>query len=256
MYAYLDANGWHLQKVEGDLRSVVATSLVLDENGYAHISYSSDGLYYAYQDAGSWQSEEVDTLDLNIRYISLAVDGVGNPHISYEVGSTFEAGWTDKLMYAVRQTEGWDVQAAVTRFAGDMSWVRPISLILDVNNLPHIGYTRRYYYNMRMDLSELGYAFLGAAGWQDEVVHGELSLDTDTFSMALDINGSPHFSYPAFSYPAGGGLKYTYLSAGEWISTTLAQGFMETPQSFFMRTVIHMSATLNISRKAQERLTT
>ena len=92
MYAYQDASGWHIQTVDS-LRyvgwyNITSTSLVLDGDGYPHISYFppyyySNSLQYAYQNASGWHIKTVDSEGDVGEYSSLALDGSGYPHISY-----------------------------------------------------------------------------------------------------------------------------------------------------------------------------
>jgi hypothetical protein len=99
-YAYKDASNWHTETVDSVGQVGTYTSIDLDENGYAHISYRDFGnedLKYAYQDSSGWHIETVDSQGDVGTYTSLAIGKYGSVHISY-----FDNG-NKKLKYALKE---------------------------------------------------------------------------------------------------------------------------------------------------------
>jgi hypothetical protein len=84
------------------------TSLALDAEGKAHISYldpidSINGnLKYATNKSDAWVTETVDCTGFVGAYASLALDGAGTPHISYYDQTTYD------LKYASIDQDGDD----------------------------------------------------------------------------------------------------------------------------------------------------
>jgi len=117
-YAYLDDNGWNIETITSWHYGGGVDSLVLDQDGYAHISYRlgpgyiGSPLYtfvpdytlmYAYQDANGWNFEMIDRGKAVAAdsyygpYTSLALDNDGHPHLAYKKGKnllyTFDQGF-------------------------------------------------------------------------------------------------------------------------------------------------------------------
>lgn len=85
-YAYSDGVDWHIETVASRGEVGEFSSLTLDAQGLAHISYYDYGeedLMYAYDDGSSWQIQTIDSEGWVGRYTSLALDRDGRPHISY-----------------------------------------------------------------------------------------------------------------------------------------------------------------------------
>jgi hypothetical protein len=85
-YVYREPPDWVVETVD-DAGSVGhCCSLVLDQEGFFHVSYSdatNGDLKYARQDAGGWHIERVDSIGDVGAYTSLALDADGHPHIAY-----------------------------------------------------------------------------------------------------------------------------------------------------------------------------
>ena len=102
-------SGWHIQTLYVPIiaSSCGNTSLAIDVEGYAHVSYYSghNSLGYVHQHASGWQSGEIvdDLADVG-KYNSLGLDRSGNPHISY-----YDTDNND-LKYAYKDASGWHIQ--------------------------------------------------------------------------------------------------------------------------------------------------
>jgi PKD repeat protein len=179
------------------------SSLVLDEQGYGHIScwhysdYYNSSLDYAYQDAGGWHVVlGVDSGQVG-RYTSLALDDSGYPHISYHA-SRSGALW-NTLAYAYWNGTSWTKQNV--DYGGDEPVGAYTSLALDGDDYPHISYFD--YSN-----SALKYAYKDGSGWHKQTLDNDGEVGRYT-SLALDESGYPRISYHDTS---GGDLKYAYYA--------------------------------------------
>jgi hypothetical protein len=177
------------------------TSLALDTNGNAHISYVrwyyGDGgqksdLKYA-RWIGKWDIQTVEAGRVGL-YNSLAVDSNDHPHISY-----FD--WANRDLKYTRWTgEAWETQ--VVDHAGDVGYFT--SLALDAEDRPHISYTD-------LDNGKLKYARWTGATWVVQVVDNAGWVCWRT-SIALDTEDRPHITY-CWDF---GGLKYARWTGAEW----------------------------------------
>jgi hypothetical protein len=130
--SYTKPNTWGLvvENLLVDAEGALGTSLVVDKNGKAHISYTANSnidyfhTRYAHQiTADGW---EIMTVQNNTDYYtSLALDENGYPHISYV---------PDGLFYAYQDANGWDYHQV------DSNGHQYNSIALDKDSLPHLTY--------------------------------------------------------------------------------------------------------------------
>jgi hypothetical protein len=184
-YAYRDSSGWHVDLIEpGGWGNGSGSSLVLDSSGQPHISHGrgyGPGRY-SYQDHSGWIHENVPGPCIADLGTALALDAHGGPHI------TFVSQDNDWLMRYASKPEGYwqleDVDDEPTAGAG-------CSLIMDASGVLHVSYfTVGLYWNVK-------YARREDSGWLTQVVDQSNwgSYDDYWTSLALDSEGSPHFSY-------------------------------------------------------------
>ena len=105
------------------------SSIALDADGYAHISYTDSTfpeLRYAAFDGSSWHIENVDVTGQIGVYTSIALDSSGNPHISYYDATTLRhAGFSST----------WFIETVDTGGVGQYP-----SIAMDSSDNPHISY--------------------------------------------------------------------------------------------------------------------
>jgi hypothetical protein len=226
------------------------TSLAVDGQGRAHISYLDEGnvtLKHAAQvDGGGWRIETVDRPSYVVGATSLALDAAGGPHISYVDGGHLRyASWdggrwnvsivdltysdgTDSLAIGrdgfPRIAYAWDT--GILRFArwDGRAWIREtvetttfvaryVSLTLDPIDRAYISYSGN---------GNLRYASEGDTGWNTEVV--DPHPDTGWFSqLALDSRGWPRIAYQDHG---GAALRFAAWDgfARQWIFDTIESG--------------------------------
>ncbi len=240
-YAYRQGLAWRIEPA-ADLDGTYP-SLVLDNNGYPHLSSMSiwGDLMYALYDGSHWLTETVDG-EGPTGESSLKLDSLGRPHISYY-------GYPTCLKYAWYDGTAWQIET-VDDF-GDIG--RYSSLALDAQGYPHISYSEgpsdgalRYawYDGSTWHIQELdppgithwftslvldaagrphigyactgpdpyvGYASYDGTAWQFEIVD-DIGVSLNT-SLVLDSAGRPHLSYFEFTSRS---VKYAYREGTLW----------------------------------------
>ena len=214
-YAYWNGDAWAYRGTSWSVDTGGSvgqyTSLALDNNGYACISYyynTGGDLKYTRWNGSQWVKangtpgfETVDSVGNVGLYTSIALDNSGYARISYYDATN------GHLKYA-RQTgsSSWDIQTvdsaenvgAYTSIALDSSW------------RPHIS----YYDNANKDLK---YARWTGSAWSIQTVDSVGFVGMYT-SIDLDENGNPHISYFA---DVINDLKYTRWDGRSWRTTTV-----------------------------------
>jgi hypothetical protein len=195
-YAWRDGANWHIETL--DIHGLSDTSLVLDGEDHAHLSYASGitmpGLKYAWHDGTTWYTETVDNSGYGSR--SLALDQLGYPHIGYLASpETYDPASND-LKYAWYDGVTWHIEKLDRVFneGQDLN----VSLALDKSDRPRILYD---------DSSALKYAWHDGEVWHVEVVAPNGRAGGQS-SLILDETGRPHISYlDTINYD----LKYALL---------------------------------------------
>jgi len=140
-YARWNGDEWEKEIVDDSAHVGAYVSLHLDHDDHPHISYvhrqeGSSWWYgnikYAYRDEQNWITEYVTSGNTVGRATSIMVDSQKNPHISYIDGNE-----SIVLIYASRIDGNWESEIVAS---GGPSYP---SLILDLNDKPHIGYCDR-----------------------------------------------------------------------------------------------------------------
>ena len=192
------------------------SSIVIDSNDYAHISYHDEyhgDLKYAYGTFGDWELDVVDEgfwypasqkyYDVVGQWTSIALDSSEQPHISYKSPSP-ETGYHHKLRYAQRAGAEWVSET--------------VPLVSNGLDCTHLALDQ--FDNARMSIwkgsgntatYELLYAIWTGTEWSFEVVEGE-GVGYFT-SLELDGSYNPHISYYD---PINDDLKYARWTGTEW----------------------------------------
>jgi hypothetical protein len=205
-YAYQDEGGWHTKVLDPNVQNNhgmrIDTSIVVDADGFPHISYCDfigdyrKDLKYAYQDQDGWHIELVESGNEG-QMNSLALDDAGRPYISYTHEEEYY-GEGRRLKFAYKNAEGWQYEIVDHYNKGDDN-----SLAVDANGNVHLSYN--------IPFSGLVYGYWDTTGWYTRTLD---SLGYNS-SIALDTNGNPHISYGGIS------LKYAYADANNWYTSTL-----------------------------------
>jgi hypothetical protein len=177
MYIYQDASGWHKQIVESGVVVNGSTSLALDEDGYAHITYDNPGLRYAYLDISGWQHQTLHSDEIVGGSTSVVIDAYGSPHISYAA----DYGDAVDIEYTFQDSSGWHTQTVDTEWGGMTT-----SLALDKFGSPRMSY----------ECLGVRYAHYDAYGWHKNVVDSVGGVGKYN-SLALDSYDHPHIGYSA-----------------------------------------------------------
>jgi uncharacterized repeat protein (TIGR01451 family) len=206
-HAHRDALGWHAEVVDA-VSDEDYTSLAVDGDGFAHVSYASGLLKYAYQDASGWHVETATAPGLDAAYgdTSLALDREGRPYVAYFNATAVYPGIFE-IRVAHRDASGWALVTVDRVSESGRLWP---SLALDRSGRVHVSY---------YDADELvfRYAFRDADGWHPETLAGT-AYGSERSSLAATADGTVHVVYEAGFL---GELYYASRGPAGWHSELL-----------------------------------
>jgi hypothetical protein len=187
-YSYRDGTGWHTDILT--TTGAAHVDLVLDDDGYAHISYLSGGVWYAHQDASGWHLEKVNTslAAASVYGTSLALDADGNPHIASGNG---KVGNDYPIAYSYKEGGTWH-SIEVQHNGGAYP-----SLALDSQGYPHLVYPTSLYQGYPEYKCDLRYAYQDRHGWHYQsllALHPMWAYYPYT-DIALDSQDRPYLSF-------------------------------------------------------------
>ena len=242
-YAFQDDSGWHRQWVENDAYTVVwCTSIDLDYFDHPHIAYYAGmtGIRYARYTGETWMLQTVDPEATSNSRATMALDTQDTPHITY---NRYTSGSDISLVHAWYEADGWRIETVDSDGAngtsinfhpagypcisystdGDLKYAsrpgnnwqietvddgcytyRHISLIIDHQGWPHIGY-----YDLEKE--DLKYAYLNETGWHIHTILSQGDVG-EYVSLTLDEYGMPCMS---FYNKTMGDLGYVQLTGEE-----------------------------------------
>jgi len=203
---------WWIDTVDSEGNTGRYTSVVVDSNGWPHVSYcrEDDGGYvkYAYWTGCKW---EVVTLDEgsggdngNMLATAIALDNHDCPFIAYA-----KPPGEIKCVY-------WDgVQwRSDTVYSGDGVY-GSVGIELDSNHYPHISYCDGY------GSRHMRYAYWDGTLWHNEVVDDE-GVGGIHNSLVIDTNNVPHIAYTDATHRT---LQYAIRNGnGTWTVETVDSG--------------------------------
>ncbi len=183
-------------------------SMVLDIDGFSHISYTVDAdgimrLMYARWNGERWIKQEVDRNGVG-KYNSLDLDNNCLPHIAY---------WDERnkaVKYARFDGTNWHIKTIHSY--GDVLPNYSISLKVDSKGYPHICYT---YQSLGSQWRNLMHAFWDGEKWNKEYIRSSKAEQFGEFvSLAIDKYDLPHVVY--FIWYPDGGLIYSHIVNSAW----------------------------------------
>jgi hypothetical protein len=203
-YAEFEDGAWLARTVDFDGEAGKWNSLVLDDEGVPHVTYSQfprGELRFAYWNGKAWTSSIVDSVYIN-------KDG-GEEGANRGMGNSLllnrQKQWTisyydlGSIKYARQEGDKWIIErvdhllSASPNLGGWASY--RTTQVLDSHGNPHIGYE---------DAGALKHAYWDGKEWHVQVV---LGVTGDTFrysSMSIDAQDNLYFSYRD---PYDGSLK-------------------------------------------------
>ena len=188
------------------------SSLALDAEGNPHIAFTHNSkLRYARKVSSFWEIETVDGVNWVSSPIDLRLDRHDDLHIAYTSDSN--------VMYASLDAQGWHTTEV---YILDAVIIRYVTLALDKDDRPHLGFSHAAVMAPENDCARLYYAYQHGEGWHTEIA--------DYFgggwypALALDSMNHAHFSYQGGCSNEFGQyykLKYAHRSVaaptlGEW----------------------------------------
>jgi hypothetical protein len=203
-YATNASGSWVISTIDS-AAMVTHSSIALDTNNKAHISYyddTNDDLRYATNASGEWVISIIDSDGDVGKYSSIALDINNKAHISYSDGTNGD------LRYATNASGGWVISTIDSAGrVGEFS-----SIAVDTNNKAHISYSDGY------PNYDLKYATNASGGWVISTIDstGNTGLYT---SIALDTNNNAHIS--CYVSNPDYDLRYATNASGSWVISTI-----------------------------------
>jgi len=209
-------DGWQYTTVDANGSVGHYTSLALDSQDYAHISYydaDNQSLKYAKWTGSGWEIQTIDSSSSSYkqigRFTSIALDNQECPHISYVTYYNNQDPdiWVySELKYAVWTGSEWDKQILdyVEYYYSGGSF-KYTSIDLDSQDHPHISYND-------WDSQSIKYKYFTGSHWETKIVDSELGSFAYN-CLALDSEDRPHISYLDNE---NNNLKYAHWTGSVW----------------------------------------
>ncbi|MDD1772550.1 MAG: fibronectin type III domain-containing protein [Methanomassiliicoccales archaeon] len=177
-----------------DVSSNSNVNVVMDSDGYFHVSYlSENSLMYATNIGGEWKTEAVDDKHNVEKYSAIAVDSDGVVHISYFITNN-----SGQLCYAVGNYEDWELSV----ISDEYTIGKYNSIAVDDDNNVHMIFLN--------GLDELVvYATNAGGSWNLTTVVSYAAYGT---ALTIDEGGIPHAAFVGQT----GEIIHAYLSSGNW----------------------------------------
>jgi len=198
-YALLQKGMWMARTVDFDMQAGKWNSMVLDAQGYPHVSYDAfikGQMKYGYWDGKEWKLTVIDSPNIspNGPYShgmgnSLVLNRDGKAQISYEVGDlggAESARFESSLKYAWERDSSWKIDT-IDNIIVTGSWIGyRTRQTLDPQGNPHIVYE---------DAGAVKHAYWDGSNWKIQVVSGPGPKRHRYENIAIDRAGSIYISY-------------------------------------------------------------
>ncbi|MCX7958581.1 MAG: carboxypeptidase regulatory-like domain-containing protein, partial [Deltaproteobacteria bacterium] len=160
-------------------------SIVLDKNGFVHISYfdaTNSDLKYATNKSGSFITSVIDSAGSVGSYSAIALDSNNNPVISY-----YDAAPNYNLKVAIYDGTSWSLSVADSH-ANNVGLFTSVSV--DGNNKIHIAYYDATIYKIKYATNKYG-------SWQNFIIdnEGRLGMNGYTTGIYATPSGMVHIIY-------------------------------------------------------------
>ena len=192
------------------------SSLVMDDNDYAHIAYSNDDegdlLYTTNAPDGNWSTVTIDDSNYAGKYPAIALDSNGNVHVSY-LYEHFSIVSDINLRYVSNASGSWQIETIdASGYVGEYT-----DIAVDSNDTVHISY-------FNLENGDLKYASGSTGSWNIETVDADGYVGMYT-SLALDSNENVHISYYGWTTATVTSfLKYANNTSGYWTVENINSG--------------------------------
>ncbi len=206
VYLATSTAGWTISTIDSEGDVGWFSSIAVDSNNKAHISYvdaTNGDLKYATNASGSWQELTVDSLgDVGPVFSSrsIAIDSNNKIHISYYDATN---GY---LKYATDVSGSWET------FFVDNTWDvgRYASIAIDSNNRVHISYCDNASYDLK-------YATNASGSWETFILDSPGIVGKST-SITIDSDNNVHISYHDRTNHV---VKYATNTSGLWMTSVI-----------------------------------
>jgi hypothetical protein len=214
MYATNAGGSWATQTIAGSGLAGSASSVAVDADGNAHVSYlgryqnGSYDLMYASNGDGQWSSQVIDPGNV-AGQTSIAVDVQGSVHISYHTGNSYD---NDNLRYATNRGGAWVTEGVDTGMTGYYN-----AIAVSADGAAHIcSYSGT-------GGTPLKYSTNAGGSWSTQNIEDVVKIGGQC-SIAIDSMGNPHVLMSTNESIGQVDLKHAVYSGGAWSTEVIEDG--------------------------------
>ena len=252
---------WNITTVESEGDVGTYSSIAVDGNGHAHISYYDAGqtrLRFANNSSGDWVATTVDENNDVGMYTSLALDSSNGIHIAYhqaDCGYALKYAHVGKALWVIETVEGdaglyaslvvdssgtahvvhLNSDKSVVRYSENASGWNTSTLATAAAGwefdggtdlvLDGAGDLHALYHQHSTLTYQVIYTSYAKAGWTPQTAVSAESTEIAHASLALDSSGKAHVPYYFHEFGEySSALKYATNASGSWNSEDVAWG--------------------------------
>jgi hypothetical protein len=215
---YEENSMWWIDRVDDEGNTGRYTSIDLDSQGFAHISYCREDakgfVKYAYWNDTGWVIKTIDQgLEHtygNVLTTSIVLDVYDHPHIAYTKPP-------DSVEYAWWNGEQWIYETVYT----DQGIYGSIGIDLDCSGHPHISFCDG------LDAFMLHYVYFNGSEWNHQIIDSTPHTGFHN-SIMIDGNDGIHIAYTNINQKK---INYAYKESdlSDWIKETVDDSILEMP---------------------------